>query len=152
MSSDVLHFEMERFDDEDGIYYVVSGVEIALVTDGPTPDEAYSNLKKAVKLYFEPEPIPPFKVKYIGSRLQCPCCDYLTKIVRGGYNICPVCFWEDDGQDIDELDYISGPNHITLREARANFLKIGAVDERVKQWVIPEDERTQYEYRPRDIA
>ena len=30
---DTLHFHIERHDDEDGLYYVVTGVEIALVTD-----------------------------------------------------------------------------------------------------------------------
>ena len=29
----------------------------------------------------------------------CPCCGYLTLDERGGYEICPVCYWEDDGQD-----------------------------------------------------
>ncbi len=52
MSGDVLHFRMERFDD-DGIYYVVNGVEIALVTDGRSIEEAISNLRSAVELYYE---------------------------------------------------------------------------------------------------
>ncbi|NJP26805.1 hypothetical protein FLW53_21955 [Microbispora sp. SCL1-1] len=29
----------------------------------------------------------------------CPCCGFLALNVRGGYEICPVCFREDDGQD-----------------------------------------------------
>ncbi|MFF1770133.1 CPCC family cysteine-rich protein [Streptomyces sp. NPDC058249] len=29
----------------------------------------------------------------------CPCCGFLTLDERGSYEICPVCFWEDDGQD-----------------------------------------------------
>jgi len=27
---------------------------------------------------------------------SCPCCGYLTLPERGAYDICPVCFWEDD--------------------------------------------------------
>ena len=27
----------------------------------------------------------------------CPCCLYQTIKERGQYEICPVCFWEDDG-------------------------------------------------------
>lgn len=47
-----LHFQIERFDD-DGIYYVVNGVEIALTTHGETIEETLSNLREAVELYFE---------------------------------------------------------------------------------------------------
>jgi predicted RNase H-like HicB family nuclease len=32
---------------------VLSGVEIALVTEGETPEEAFRNLREAVTLYFE---------------------------------------------------------------------------------------------------
>lgn len=56
--SDTLHFVMERYDDEDGIYYVISGEEIALVTDGPTIENALKNLREAVELYFEGDDLP----------------------------------------------------------------------------------------------
>lgn len=49
----VLHFKMERHDDEDGVYFVISGIEIALVTDGVTIEEAFRNLREAVALHFE---------------------------------------------------------------------------------------------------
>ena len=53
---------------------------------------------------------------------QCPCCDYLSLPERGADLICPICFWEDDGQDLDNVDVPSGPNHaITLRQGRNNF-------------------------------
>jgi predicted RNase H-like HicB family nuclease len=55
---DTLHFALESFDDDDGVYYVVSGVEIALVTDGPTIEEALRNLRAAVDLYFEGDDLP----------------------------------------------------------------------------------------------
>ncbi|MBW4450056.1 MAG: hypothetical protein KME38_25295 [Spirirestis rafaelensis WJT71-NPBG6] len=35
---------------------------------------------------------------------HCPCCSYKTLLERGGYEICPVCFWEDDGQDEEDKD------------------------------------------------
>lgn len=67
MSSDVLHFEMERYDDEDGVYFVITGVEIALVTDGETIEKAIRNLREAVELHFDddPEPIPTLEVTFI---------------------------------------------------------------------------------------
>lgn len=59
---------------------------------------------------------------------RCPCCLYKTLKERGGYEICPVCFWEDDGQDDQDADVIrGGPNgKLTLTQARENFKKFGA--------------------------
>lgn len=59
--------------------------------------------------------------------LACPCCQYRTLKERGLYYICPVCFWEDDGND-NSAKY-SSPNHMTLAEGRDNFIKYGAVTE-----------------------
>ena len=44
---------------------------------------------------------------------------------RCGWEICPICFWEDDGQDTDDADVVrGGPNHdYSLKEARENFEK-----------------------------
>ena len=63
-----------------------------------------------------------------GGELQCPCCDYFTLETRGDFEICPICFWEDDGIDFNDMDEHSGPNHMTLRQGRSNFLKYGACD------------------------
>ncbi len=67
--------------------------------------------------------------------LGCPCCGHATLPKRGGYDICPVCFWEDDGSDDANVDAVSGPNHITLREGRINVLRISACDQRARQHV-----------------
>jgi hypothetical protein len=84
---------------------------------------------------------------------QCPCCDYLTLPERGQYDICRVCFWEDEGQDVDELDRPSGANNgITLRQGRANFERFGACEERFVGNVCPADERKQFERRPRHVG
>jgi len=55
--SEVLHFNLERHSD-DGIYYVISGDEIALTTEGETIEEALRNLREAVELYFEGDDLP----------------------------------------------------------------------------------------------
>jgi Cysteine-rich CPCC len=39
---------------------------------------------------------------------RCPCCGHLTLCGRAGYEICPVCFWEDDGQDSHDADEVRG--------------------------------------------
>ena len=72
---------------------------------------------------------------------QCPCCDYYSLRERGAHEICPVCYWEDDGQDMDRLDEMSGPNHITLRRGRLNFERIGAADPSAEALVASADER-----------
>jgi hypothetical protein len=60
--------------------------------------------------------------------LRCPCCEFKTLSERGGFEICPVCFWEDDGQDEDDAHKVfCGPNGgISLTEGRANYLGFGA--------------------------
>jgi hypothetical protein len=93
-------------------------------------------------IWYEPEDSTP--------KHQCPCCDYITLPERNNYLICPVCFWEYDGQDIDQPDMPSGPNHgITLREGRANFITFGACESSMKKNVCSDSERSQYGYYPR---
>ena len=86
-------------------------------------------------------------------RHQCPCCDFITLPERGNYLICPVCFWEDDGQDLDASDEPSGPNNgITLRQGRANFKHFGACEEAMVKNVVPVSERQRFTHLPRDIG
>ena len=61
---------------------------------------------------------------------RCPCCRFKTLNDRGGFECCPVCFWEDDGQDEGDLDVIrGGPNgSLSLRAARDNFARFGATE------------------------
>jgi hypothetical protein len=74
------------------------------------------------------------------ARCQCPCCDYYTLESRGRYTVCPACFWEDDGIDLDDIDGVSSANHISLRKARANFARLGAADEAARSLVAPRGE------------
>jgi predicted RNase H-like HicB family nuclease len=55
-----LRFVMVRHDDEDGVYFVIEGVEIALVAEGATIDEALRNLREAVELYYEGDELSHF--------------------------------------------------------------------------------------------
>ena len=63
---------------------------------------------------------------------RCPCCKYRTLHSRGGFEVCPVCFWEDDGQDDDDADKVrGGPNStLSLSDARSNFKVYGAMETR----------------------
>lgn len=73
------------------------------------------------------------------GRFTCPCCGYLTLEERGGFEICPVCYWEDDGQDDHDADTVrGGPNSaLSLAQARKNYAAFGACDERSKKHVRP---------------
>ncbi|WP_207943253.1 CPCC family cysteine-rich protein [Actinomadura sp. KC345] len=68
-----------------------------------------------------------------GEPYACPCCGYLTLEQRGYFEICPVCFWEDDGQDEHDADAVrGGPNGaLSLAQARRNFTRIGACEPRM---------------------
>lgn len=60
------------------------------------------------------------------KKYRCPCCGKETLSVRGEYEICFNCWWEDDGNE-DEEQY-SGPNHMTLKEGRRNYSIYGTCD------------------------
>lgn len=55
---------------------------------------------------------------------RCPCCHFLTLPKRYDYDICQVCFWEDD----ELADGYSYGNDMTLEEGQATFRLIGACD------------------------
>ena len=72
----------------------------------------------------------------IGSRgvemsYRCPCCGHLTLGEEGAdtFEICPVCFWEDDNVQNENPDYEGGANGISLNEAKKNYRKFGAIKE-----------------------
>lgn len=57
--------------------------------------------------------------------VACPCCGRLTIDIRGDYDICLVCWWEDDGRDNEDAQAGSGPNRVSLIVGRANFIRYG---------------------------
>ena len=62
-------------------------------------------------------------------RYPCPCCGYYTlnEESSGTFEICPVCYWENDDIQVDDPTYEGGANGISLAEAKANFSRYGAV-------------------------
>ena len=79
---------------------------------------------------------PPERAPF--APVACPCCGYATLTARGLYDLCPVCFWEDDGQDNADADEERGrPNPVSLLEGRANFLRFGASVEHDRAKVRP---------------
>jgi hypothetical protein len=61
---------------------------------------------------------------------RCPCCGYLTLSDRGRFEICEVCYWEDDSQDDQDANTVrGGPNgDLSLTQARRNYSLFGASD------------------------
>ena len=64
------------------------------------------------------------------KKYKCPCCGFYTfdKKPMGNYDICPVCFWEDDPFQSQNPDEEEGSNHVSLNQARENFKKFGACE------------------------
>ncbi len=66
--------------------------------------------------------IPPY---------PCVCCGHLTMDEPpGSFEICPVCFWEDDSVQLRWPDWYGGANHPCLVDAQQNYQRFGACDER----------------------
>lgn len=63
-------------------------------------------------------------------KYTCPCCGYLTINEQpGSYDICHVCFWEDDPVQLLDPWYAGGANRLSLQESQRNVVTIGACDE-----------------------
>ena len=67
------------------------------------------------------------------KKYPCPCCGCLTFDAPpdGNYDICPVCFWEDDPIASEYPDEACCCNGVSLSEARKNYAKFGACSEKV---------------------
>ena len=61
-------------------------------------------------------------------RKRCDCCGYFT--VAEKYDICPVCFWENDPDQSACPDCAGGSNGVCLVEAKRNYKMFGACEER----------------------
>ena len=73
------------------------------------------------------------------ARYPCPCCGYLVfDQASGSYEICPICWWEDDALQLEFATTLAGgANHPTLLEAQRNFSALGAHDPRFVQRARP---------------
>lgn len=66
------------------------------------------------------------------KKYKCPCCGYYTfeNKPNGLYDICPVCFWEDDLFAYEDQDRVSDCNHVSLNKAKQNYKEFGACCEK----------------------
>lgn len=70
-------------------------------------------------------------------KYKCPCCGFYTFKERpnGNYDICEVCFWEDDPIQLENETYEGGANHVSLVQARKNFILFEACEGEMKKYV-----------------
>ncbi|HYF32375.1 MAG TPA: CPCC family cysteine-rich protein [Chitinophagaceae bacterium] len=70
-------------------------------------------------------------------KYACPCCGYKTFDTEpcGSFNICPVCYWEDDPVQLKDPHYAGGGNKPSLVQAQRNFMEFGACELELKRHV-----------------
>jgi hypothetical protein len=71
-------------------------------------------------------------VKIDSPRYRCPCCNCKTLEAPGALGLCPVCWWEDDGQeDADAAEIrLTVNGALSLEEARQSYARCGAAHAR----------------------
>jgi hypothetical protein len=85
------------------------------------------------------------------ARYPCPCCGHLVfEEPPGSSDICLICFWEDDADQLRFPSLEDATNVVSLAMAQQNYAKFGAIEERFAGDVrkpTPEDARDP-QFRP----
>lgn len=71
--------------------------------------------------------------KVLGFWAVCPLCGAQSLEDRYSYEICPICRWEDSGDEFFP-DKNWGPNRKSFNEAHEEYLRIGTVDKAFLQF------------------
>ena len=58
------------------------------------------------------------------GKARCACCGFFT--IKEIAETCPVCYWEENLYQEENLDDSDAPNYVSLKEAKENFQKFGA--------------------------
>jgi len=59
----------------------------------------------------------------------CKCCGYNTiSPSQISFEICEICFWQNDAFQNENPNDSGGPNSISLNQARKNFIQFGACE------------------------
>jgi hypothetical protein len=86
--------------------------------------------------------VPLFAVNSLVSaavevRYRCPCCGYKTLDAPGALQLCPVCWWEDDGQEDEDATEVrlTVNGQLSLNQAREFYTQCGASHPRFLPYV-----------------
>lgn len=71
------------------------------------------------------------------TRFRCPCCGLKTLEMPEALALCPVCWWEDDGQEDEDASEVrlTVNGALSLEEARAYYRECGASHPRFLPYV-----------------
>ncbi|MFH1356362.1 MAG: CPCC family cysteine-rich protein [bacterium] len=90
------------------------------------------------------------------EKYPCPCCENKTldEKAPGTFEICPLCFWEDDNIQAKDPDYTGGTNDVSLNQARENLKTIGCCDPQFKIFARKKilNALIAYEHHPKILA
>jgi hypothetical protein len=66
------------------------------------------------------------------KKFLCPCCEHLTYNSEppGTFEVCPVCYWEDDNVQYENPSFDGGANNVSLIKAKSNYKSFGAIEEK----------------------
>ena len=80
---------------------------------------------------------PSSKGETLATRFRCPCCGCKTLEAPGALALCPVCWWEDDGQEDSDAAQVrlTVNGALSLNEARENYSRCGAAHYRFLPYV-----------------
>ena len=66
----------------------------------------------------------------------CPCCGYnVFSEPPGSYDICPICYWEDDIVQIGFPDLAGGANGCSLIDGQKNYEQNGVCEGKMSTFV-----------------
>jgi hypothetical protein len=73
----------------------------------------------------------------VQARFRCPCCGYKTLEAPEALGLCPVCWWEDDGQEDSDAEDVrlTVNGALSLNEAREHYTRCGASHPRFLPYV-----------------
>jgi hypothetical protein len=81
---------------------------------------------------------PGVRFCVMGPVYPCPCCGYVVfDEPPGSYDICPICFWEDDISQLRFVEMGGGANRASLVEAQRNYASFGCSERRLLAHVRP---------------
>lgn len=93
--------------------------DLVLRAEFGDPEHVDNHLRRQIEVFIQR-----------GLRFPCPCCGYAIHTrPPGSYDLCPICFWEDDGLQLEFASTLAGgANEPTLLQAQLNYTECGSCE------------------------